>query len=192
MVPDDGTAPLDKTALRARLLAARRARTAEDLARARAAVHEQVVARLAGVPSVAAYEPLATEPGSHDLLAALQAQGATVLVPVTLPDRDLDWARWTPAGPGSPLGVEAIGEVDVVLAPALAVARDGTRLGRGGGSYDRALRRCRPGALLAALVFDDEVLPALPHDEWDVPVHAAVTPSGWSTLGGNTEMDSLR
>jgi 5-formyltetrahydrofolate cyclo-ligase len=178
----------DKATLRAALLAARRARASDELGRARTAVREQVLTRTAGLRRVAAYEPMRTEPGSVELLAALHARGATVLVPVTLPDRDLDWTEWAPSGTGAPLGVEAIREVELVLAPALAVAPDGTRLGRGGGSYDRALARCGPDATLAALVFDDEVLAALPHDEWDVPVQAAVTPSGWLTLGGNTEV----
>ena len=44
---------------------------------------------------------------------------------------------------GERLGVDAIATADVVLVPGLAVAADGMRLGRGGGSYDRALR---PGA----------------------------------------------
>ncbi len=70
--------------------------------------------------------------------------------------------------------------------PALAVAADGTRLGRGGGSYDRALSRRAPGSTVAALVFDDEIVAALPHDVWDVAVDAAVSPAGWHPLGGNT------
>ena len=185
---DERAAYQDKAQLRAELLAARRARPAEELARARAALREQVLAHLDGMARVAAYEPMRTEPGSTELLAELHARGTRVLVPVTLPNRDLDWTEWTPGGPGAPLGVAAIAGVDLVLAPALAVARDGTRLGRGGGSYDRALARCAADAVLAALVFDDEVLDGLPHDEWDVPVHAAVTPSGWLALGGNTEM----
>jgi 5-formyltetrahydrofolate cyclo-ligase len=177
-----------KAALRAELLAARRTRSEQDLARARAAVCKQVFAHLAAVERVAAYEPMRTEPGSTELLAGLHARQITVLVPLTLPDRDLDWTQWSPDGPGAPLGVDAIGSVDLVLAPALAVARDGTRLGRGGGSYDRALARCAAGTMLAAVVFDDEVLDEIPHDEWDVPVHAAVAPSGWLDLAGNTEM----
>jgi 5-formyltetrahydrofolate cyclo-ligase len=78
-----------------------------------------------------------------------------------------------------------------VLAPALAVARDGSRLGRGGGSYDRALARCPADAVLAAVVFDEEVVDVLPSDAWDVRVHLAVTPSGWRTLG-NTGMQIRR
>ena len=101
-----------------------------------------------------------------------------MLVPHTLADRDLDWHRWRDA---TPLGVDAIGRADAVLVPALAVARDGTRLGRGGGSYDRALPRT--AAVRVALLYEDELVPTLPRAPWDVPVHAAVRPSGWTELG---------
>ena len=188
MGPDEHTAHQDKAQLRAALLAARRDRSADELARARTAVREHVLGAVDGVGRVAGYEPLRTEPGSTELLAALHARGVAVLVPVTLPDRDLDWTQWSPAGPGERLGVDAISRVELVLAPALAVSRDGNRLGRGGGSYDRALARCVGDTVFAALVFDGEVLDELPHDEWDVPIHAAVTPSGWQALGGNTGM----
>ncbi|MGI8761179.1 MAG: 5-formyltetrahydrofolate cyclo-ligase, partial [Jatrophihabitantaceae bacterium] len=76
----------------------------------------------------------------------------------------------------------AVAAADAVLVPALAVARDGTRLGRGGGSYDRALLRRRPGAPAAALLFDGELLDALPREQWDVPVQAVVLPAGWQDL----------
>ena len=178
----DETASADKLRLRAELQAVRKSRRPEDLELARAAILGHVLGRAAGVQRVAAYLPMRTEPGSTELLAALHAGGATVLIPVTLPDRDLAWAEWTLAGPGEVLGVEAIAAAGLVLVPALAVDRAGTRLGRGGGSYDRALARCGPGAVIAALVFDEEVVAALPRDEWDVPVQAAVTPGGWIDL----------
>ena len=198
----------DKAELRAVLLAARRARRPKEIERAREAVRSAVLVQQAaqGWRCVAAYLPLRTEPGSVELLAELHARGVRVLVPVLLPDRDLDWAEWpgTVAQPdavaqpgtigqvgaplgvvgqaGAPLGVDAVGAADAVLAPALAVAADGTRLGRGGGSYDRALRRARVGATVAALVYDTELLTSLPAEPWDVPVGAAVTPSGWRDL----------
>lgn len=181
-----------KHRLREALLAARRDRPADELATLRDAVCGHVLARVAGLACVAAYEPLRTEPGSVELLAGLRASGARVLVPITLPDRDLDWAEWAADGAGAQLGREAIAGAELVLAPALAVAVDGTRLGRGGGSYDRALARCGPSTATAALVFDDEVLPALPRDAWDRPVGAAVTPSGWRTLSGNADVPSGR
>jgi 5-formyltetrahydrofolate cyclo-ligase len=113
------------------------------------------------------------------LLDGFLARGAWVLVPVLLDDRDLDWAPWPS---GAPLGVEAIASVEVALVPALAVSRRGVRLGRAGGSYDRALTRVRPGVPIVALVYDDEIVSDVPSDPWDVPVTAAITPSGWHAL----------
>lgn len=144
---------------------------------ARSAVRAAVLHRqeVAGWTAVAAYRPLRSEPGSIELLSELVARGVRVLVPVTLPDRDLDWV----ALPGDiALTVSAVATADAVLVPALAVAEDGTRLGRGGGSYDRALARVHAGVPIAALVYDGEVRARLPRDLWDVPVTAYVTPSG--------------
>lgn len=180
----------EKARLRRDLLAVRAARSVPDLEVARAMIRAHVLDRSLGVARVAGYVPLRTEPGSVELLAELGARGIEVLVPVTLSDRDLDWARWSAGGVGERLGVDAIRTAELVLVPALAVACDGTRLGRGGGSYDRALARCGPAPAVAALLFDDEVLPRLPRDPWDVPVPAAVTPSGWIPLSGNAEVHS--
>jgi 5-formyltetrahydrofolate cyclo-ligase len=188
---DDPDVASAKAELREELLVARRSRPAGELAAARAAIRGHVLAR-AEVTCVAAYVPLRTEPGSAELLAALTARGVRVLVPHTLPDRDLDWAQWSAGGVGPLLGVDAVGMAGLVLVPALAVGRDGTRLGRGGGSYDRALRRVRPGVATAALVFDEEVLPSVPRGVWDVPVTAAVRPDGWLDLGGNADFPLAR
>lgn len=107
------------------------------------------------------------------------------LLPVLLPDGDLDWAVDTgdyvnsslgirePVGPR--LGVTAIATCELVLVPALLVDRNGNRLGRGGGSYDRALARAT--GLTVALLHDGELVDEVPHEAHDVPVGAAVTPS---------------
>ncbi len=62
--------------------------------------------------------------------------------------------------------------------------RRGRRLGRGGGSYDRALARLvATDALVVALVHDAEVLDLpIPHERHDIPVHAVATPSGLRRL----------
>lgn len=176
----------EKSEIRGRLGAARRARPADEVAAARGRVCAAVIERAddAGWRCVAAYVPLPTEPGSTELLDALSDRGIRVLVPVVLADRDLDWAEWDVAGQraSAAVGVAAIAEADTLLVPALAVAHDGTRLGRGGGSYDRALRRAPAGVAVAALLFADELVDSLPTDEWDVPVNAVVTPAGWHDL----------
>ena len=85
-----------------------------------------------------------------------------------------------PAQPdGEAKGAESLKEADLIVIPALAASVDGTRLGQGGGWYDRALMHRSPGVPVVAVVFDDEVLepgiiPAEPHD---VPVDAIVTPT---------------
>jgi 5-formyltetrahydrofolate cyclo-ligase len=167
----------DKQDLREEFLQRRREMTAEQIESARAAVRDAVLRECtaAGWRSVAGFLPLRTEPGSRELLDALVERGVRVLVPVTLQDRDLDWVQL----PGDvPLTTGAISTVDAVLVPALAVAADGTRLGRGGGSYDRALTRVPKGVVVAALLHDGEAVAHLPREAWDRPVSAYVTPSG--------------
>jgi 5-formyltetrahydrofolate cyclo-ligase len=177
--------------MRATILAARAAMTAVDRAAARNAIRAHVLAYCAAaLPAearIAAYQPLRTEPGSIELLAELTARGHRVMVPVTRPDRDLDWAWFDPTlpiGSASPtrLGLTAAADTALVLAPACAVDRRGNRLGRGGGSYDRALGRLPDGVIVAALLFTNELVDAVPTDEWDRPVSAAVTPTGWIPL----------
>jgi 5-formyltetrahydrofolate cyclo-ligase len=167
-----------KADLRATLLGARRARSESDLRLARAAIARRALELSEAARCVAAYEPLRTEPGSVDLLDALGRLGITVLLPVLLADRDLAWvARGTDAA-GS------LADAQLVLVPALAVDRRGHRLGRGGGSYDRALARVAAGTPVLALVFDDEVLPVVPVDPWDRPVTGALTPSAHLVFTG--------
>lgn len=145
--------------------------------------------------TVAAYVAHGREPETEPLLRALHLRGVRVLLPVVLGDLDLDWAvdegdHVPGVGPGMPeptgprLGVDAIAQADVVVAPALAVDRHGRRLGQGGGSYDRALARRRPDAFVVVLLHDGEIWDDdLPADELDQPVHAAVTPHEVARFG---------
>ncbi|MCW2709953.1 MAG: 5-formyltetrahydrofolate cyclo-ligase, partial [Marmoricola sp.] len=90
--------------------------------------------------------------------------------------QDLHTARrglLEPAGP--PLGRDALATADVVLVPGLAVGRDGSRLGRGGGSYDRALARVPVGTFVCVLLNSEEVLATVPRDSHDRPVAAVAT-----------------
>lgn len=193
-----------KRALRRSLLTGRRARQAAEVRRLGHAL-AGVVARLPeldGVRSVAAYVSVGGEPDTGPLLDLWHARGVRVLLPVLLPDDDLDWAvyegpgslreagragRMTlrePAGPR--LGPEAVAEAGAVLLPGLAVDRAGHRLGRGGGSYDRVLTRlARTGAdpLLLVLLYEEEVRDTVPAEPHDRPVHAAVTPAGVRWFG---------
>ncbi|NSC22224.1 5-formyltetrahydrofolate cyclo-ligase [Streptomyces albus subsp. chlorinus] len=166
---------------------------AQELARLVLQLPEVAAAR-----TVAAYVSVGTEPGTAPLLEALRARGVRVLLPVLLPDNDLDWAEYT--GPadvvaagrglrepnGKRLGPDAVLQVDALLLPGLAVDRRGLRLGRGAGCYDRVLTRLAAAGAeppCAVLLHDGEVVEHIEGERHDRPVGTAVTPSGVHRLG---------
>jgi len=160
--------------------------TADEAVRATLAT---TLPRLAAPGStVAAYVPMTGEPGGGDLPDFLASLRHRVLLPVFRADFDLDWIPYTgvlsegalpglrePAGVGTP---EAVTEAALLLVPALAVGADGTRLGRGGGSYDRALARVTPSTPVVALLDDGEFLDSVPGEEHDRGVTGIITPGG--------------
>ncbi|MCM2579069.1 5-formyltetrahydrofolate cyclo-ligase [Streptomyces meridianus] len=190
-----------KAELRQRLLALRAHRTPEDVAAAERGLirHALELTVLTRSGTVAAYVSVGREPGTRGLLDALCAAGVRVLLPVLMADNDLDWAVYEgpgslrparrgllePAGPR--LGPAAVLEAGAVLLPGLAVDERGMRLGRGGGSYDRVLQRLEQAGADPArvvLLYADEVVPRVPQEAHDRPVHAAVTPRGVRHFGG--------
>lgn len=189
----------DKRVRRRGILAARNGLSADDVRESAAALARRALAlpELAHARTVVAYVSVGGEPGTLTLLDTLHARGTRVLLPVLLPDNDLDWGvyegedsltrvrhggKMALLEPGGPrLGPDAVTEADVVLLPGLAVDPRGMRLGRGGGSYDRVLARLdRAGVhpALVVLLYDTEVVERVPEEPHDRPVHAVVTPSG--------------
>jgi len=166
-----------KARLRGEIAAGRAARSPRQRDADATALAHQVLQlpELREPVTVAAYVSFRGEPGTAPLLDALQRQGHRVLVPVLLPDRDLDWTALDE--PGSPMGVDAIARARVVVCPGLAGDQRGARLGRGGGSYDRALARCGAGTLRVLLLHDDELVEGVPTAMHDQPVDAFVTPT---------------
>ncbi len=169
---------IGKARLRAEAVEARRALTPEQHAATAAALVQAL--RPLATGRVAAYASVGTEPSTHLLLGELD----DVVLPLLLPDGDLDWAAYEgelvpgPRGllqpPGPRLGRDAVAGCGLVLVPALRVAGDGTRLGRGGGSYDRVLGRAR--GLVVAALHPGELVEALPREPHDVAVGAVVLP----------------
>jgi 5-formyltetrahydrofolate cyclo-ligase len=103
---------------------------------------------------------------------------------------ELIWHRWQPSAglvtgsygirepdPDAPLLVP--GDIDLILVPAVAIDRDGYRLGYGGGYYDRLradpLWRKIP---TIGIVFDFAYVEQLPIDSWDVQLDAVCTEFG--------------
>jgi len=181
----------DKASLRTRLVAARRQLAPGQRSAAARSVRDAVLslpeAQMAG--TVAAYYSIGTEPDTRGLVFGLWKRGTYVLLPVLRDDGDLDWASYE--GPDSlrpgprgltepsepPRGVTAITSADLVVVPALAVDHSGQRLGRGGGSFDRALARVGASVPVVALLYDTEFLASVPAGPHDQPVRLVARPA---------------
>ena len=74
--------------------------------------------------------------------------------------------------PDSPAPV-TMDTIELIAVPGVAFDRNGNRLGRGGGYYDRLLE----GFLghTVAVAFDFQILPRIPTDGHDRPMHCIVT-----------------
>jgi 5-formyltetrahydrofolate cyclo-ligase len=187
--PSPNSAAARKTAARDQLVTTRSRMSLAEIGEAARDLAEVLLAapEVRRAATVAAYVSIGREPGTGALLQALADAGKRVILPVLLPDGDLDWGVHTgelvparlgllePAGP--PLGVDAVATADAVLVPALAVSSTGLRLGRGGGSYDRALGRVPVGTFTCALLYDAELDVDVPVEPHDRPVTAAATPT---------------
>ncbi|HEV8055527.1 MAG TPA: 5-formyltetrahydrofolate cyclo-ligase [Nocardioidaceae bacterium] len=195
--PAGDTVRAEKSALRREVLGGRGALPPDVIAecgeRIAAALLQQP--ELAAARRVAAYVGIGTEPPTQPLLDALfdsgvGDSGVQVLLPVLRGDDDLDWAAYS--GPdsltvgrhglvqplGQALGAAAVADCDVLLCPGLAVDPEGFRLGRGGGSYDRALARAEASTWTCVLLYDGEERERVPRAEHDRPVDAVATPNG--------------
>jgi 5-formyltetrahydrofolate cyclo-ligase len=189
----------EKARMRALVISARSMLSAQERGEAGRQIRDALLSlpevQMAG--TVAAYYSIGSEPDTRGLVFALWKRGTYVLLPLLRPDGDLDWASYEgpeslvagPRGlrePGEAArGAGAVASADVVLVPALAVDGQGNRLGRGGGSFDRALARVGPLIPVIALLYDSELVEQVPVEEHDTPVRAVVRPGyGVTTCAG--------
>lgn len=77
-------------------------------------------------------------------------------------------------------------KMDVILLPLLGFDAHGTRLGQGGGHYDRALAFARRGRrpLLVGLAYSVQCVERLPRERHDVRLDAVITEKGLQWLTG--------
>jgi len=199
------TAPIEpddaKIELRASIRRQRQQRAERRLAEHAEALRDKVLEfepiHAAGCVSVYASRP--HEPGTLPLIEALHERGVRVLIPLLGDGLQRGWGVYGGAAdlieraPGRPpepstefLAADALNQADVVIVPALAVDTSGTRLGQGGGWYDRALVDVREGVPIIALTFAGEVRDGdaepLPREDHDVRIHGVITPEGFTAL----------
>jgi len=98
------------------------------------------------------------------------------MIPVEINDLDQDIAN-TPYGirqpvRGVPFPIELI---DLVIVPGLGFDREGNRLGRGRGFYDRFLSKPKFHGVICGFAHEQQIVDAIPHRPHDVRVHMLVT-----------------
>ena len=94
---------------------------------------------------ITSYYPFAGEPNLISLNEALIASGKTLLLP-RIVNKQMEFVKFegqlVQRGKfHEPAGNIFIGEINVALIPALAIDKNGVRLGQGGGYYDRFLTK---------------------------------------------------
>lgn len=147
----------------------------------------------AGVVSL--FGGISTEPDLLPLLPWLRERGrraaffaigeAGVMRPHLVPDA----AALVP-GPFGVLSPEVskcppldASELGIVLLPGLAFSiRNGARLGRGKGYYDRVLTRLSPGARAIGVGFSVQMIESVPREPHDVCVGSLVSEEGWRAV----------
>ena len=184
----------EKRAIRQRLREQRRAlpaRTVEAVGRAVQAQLLRFPPYLAAA-AVIAYIAHENEVPTAGLLDEAARRGRGLFLPRITPPAGM--VRWRP---GEPLVADrcAISEPAngwvarpelpaVALVPVVAWDRQGSRLGRGGGFYDRFFAELMTGITRIGLAYEFQECPGLPRDPWDVPLDYVITERRIVQCGG--------
>jgi 5-formyltetrahydrofolate cyclo-ligase len=179
-----------------------RACRAEMTPAQRAAAAQAITAHIAGTRwlrggrAIGLYVSIGTEVPTESLRALARQRHCPVYLPCIIDYRYRRMVFARDAGASSSINRLGIPEPDaqqiiaaralsVVLLPVLGFDRHGTRLGTGGGYYDRVFsyRRHRHSwhrPLLVGIAFQCQQLPLIERSHHDVPLDAAVTEQGVS------------
>lgn len=185
-----------KAALRLEAHAARSALSLAQRTEAAATVaqlfFEDIALRSSDV--VAAYWRIRDELDCQPILVRLMDSNQTVVLPVVVgAEQPLELRVWEQgaslyeAGFGTlaPSELAPQTEPDIVIMPLLGFDSQGTRLGYGGGYYDRTLAHMNKTPKLIGLAFAAQELDSIPRDSHDVPLDAIITEAGVRHFGAS-------
>lgn len=184
----------EKALLRKTARARREALSPEFRAEASKAISFQFFDKVAFGPedAIAGYWRIRDEVDCQPILVRLMDGGQVVILPVVAgPAEPLEFRIW---GADAPLYEAGFGtlapsdlaprsEPDLILMPLLGFDRTGTRLGYGGGYYDRTLASMRKKPMLVGLAFGAQGLDYIPREAHDIPLDAVVTEDGVEFFG---------
>jgi len=143
---------------------------------------------LASVGLVLAYAAMTDEIDPLSAVSALRRRGIKIAYPriespgvlgVHLVDgeRDLVPGPFGLSEPRQEAAPVALHLVDAVIVPGVAFSQNGSRLGYGGGYFDRLLPRLRSDCPRIGLAFDEQLLAELPAEAHDATIDVVVTPT---------------
>lgn len=151
--------------------------------------------RILSAEVVLLYWALPDEVRTEELVASLASSGKTVLLPKVVSDSEMTIHRFTSVADlaagaygilepsGEKVSMEALRQMAekgsdgtggmVGVIPGMAFDRDGHRLGRGKGYYDRFLSAL-PGMYRIGVCFPFQLQPEVPAEPWDVKMDEVV------------------
>lgn len=190
----DGSMDTAKASLRRRAHAARGALTDAERTAAAVAVAQNFVAHIPLDPNdiVAGYWRIRDELDCGPILAKLMARQQRVVLPVVMgPDQPLELRLWQAGvelvdggfGTLAPPDHAPRAEPAVMLLPLVGFDAKGTRLGYGGGYYDRTLAGLSRKPRLIGLAFAAQELDDIPRGVHDVPLDSVITEAGVRHFG---------
>lgn len=179
-----------KVALRAELRARRSAHVAAigpEAARAAAqAAADHLLPHIPAGASVSLYLAMHDELDPAPLLDALHARGHEIALPTLIDRTTMRFLAWAPGDPiehgpmhlRQPLASAPERAPDLIITPLTGFDRAGGRIGYGAGHYDRAFQQF-PGAHRIGFAWAMQEIEQVPHDPWDVRLHAVATEEGF-------------
>ena len=184
----------EKAALRKQAHARRESLSPHFRAEASKTISFQFFDKIAFGPedAIAGYWRIRDEADCQPILLKLMDGGQVVVLPVvTGPDLPLEFRVWAPDAPLYEAGFGTLAPSDLaprrapdlILMPLLGFDKAGTRLGYGGGYYDRTLATLTHKPMLVGLAFAAQQLDHIPAESHDVPLDAVVTEEGVEFFG---------
>ena len=176
-----------KKGLRQKMLAMRRALSANETESRSSSLKENILSLLEykNAKKIMAFLAMKGESNLDGFIRKALLDGKEVYIPVCLPERQMEAGRLIDMehfekGPlglrNLPAGYEVTSpeSLDMVLIPGLAVSQEGIRLGMGAGYYDRYLARV-PFEKRVAALWDFQVIPDIPSEPFDQKIAKIVT-----------------
>jgi 5-formyltetrahydrofolate cyclo-ligase len=182
---------LDKKELRKQIITARDHLTDEEITAKSATIAEKLYSLPAfdRAETIMYFVSFGSEVDTRPMVEETIRRGKIALAPKAvpqsrelIPSKILDWESDLvpgyyniPEPRAGALRPYAPEQIDLLIVPGVAFDLKGNRLGYGGGYYDRFFSLLKTDTSLVALVFDLQIVPEVPVDEWDRPVDCVIT-----------------